>query len=88
MNRPGGSLITIPPLICYDSYMDKLLKPKYQIWMSWFIIISSIIGWPLSALTVAKDEPLVILSISWLALIYSGYSALVAAQADKHIQDK
>ena len=66
----------------------KLLDPRIQEWVSWFIIISSIIGWPVSAMTVAKNEPFVILSISWLALIYSGYSALVAAQADKHIQQK
>lgn len=68
--------------------VKKLMSPKGQEIASWFIIISSLIGWPVSALTIAKDEPLIILSISWLALIYSGYSALVAAQADKHIQEK
>lgn len=68
--------------------LKKVMHPRGQIAFSWFIILSSIVGWPLSALTVAKDEPFVILSISWLALIYSGYSALVAAQADKHIRQK
>lgn len=68
--------------------IKKIMTPKGQEVFSWFIIISSIIGWPVSALTIAKDEPFIILSISWLALIYSGYSALVAAQADKHIQEK
>lgn len=68
--------------------VKKIMTPKGQERASWFIIISSVIGWPVSALTIAKDEPLIILSISWLALIYSGYSALVAAQADKHIQEK
>lgn len=66
----------------------KIMNPKAQEYFSWFIIVSSLIGWPLSALTIAKDEPFIILSISWLALIYSGYSALVAAQADKHIRNK
>lgn len=66
----------------------KILTPEAQEFTSWLIIISSAIGWPLSALTVAKDEPFIILSISWLALIYSGYSALVASQADKHIREK
>lgn len=76
--------------------MRKLLKaiaakstsPQAQVNISWFIIISSFIGWPLTAVTVAKNEPFVILSISWLALIYAGYSSLVTANADKHIREK
>lgn len=71
-----------------SKFLNKIINPKNQIRVSWFIIISSIIGWPVSALTIAKEEPFIILSISWLALIYSGYSALVAAQADKHIREK
>lgn len=68
--------------------IKKIMSPNGQVYFSTFIILSSLIGWPVSAVTIAKDEPFVILSISWLALIYSGYSALVSSQADKHIREK
>jgi len=32
------------------------------------MVIVSLIGWPLSALTFAKDEPQFILGLSWLAI--------------------
>lgn len=64
------------------------MSPNGQVYISTFIIISSVIGWPVTAMTIAKDEPFIILSISWLALIYAGYSALVSSQADKHIREK
>lgn len=67
---------------------ESLLNPRSQVTIAWSLIGFSLLGWPLSALTVAREEPQVILAISWLALIFSGYSALVAAHADKHIQEK
>lgn len=68
--------------------IKKIMSPNGQVYISTFIIISSVIGWPVTAMTIAKDEPFIILSISWLALIYAGYSALVSSQADKHIREK
>lgn len=35
---------------------------------SWILLIGSLIGWPLSALTFARDEPQFILALSWLAI--------------------
>lgn len=67
---------------------NGLLSPKAQVRTAWLFIIFSIVGWPISALTVARAEPPVILAISWLALLFSGYSSLVAARADKHIREK
>jgi hypothetical protein len=32
------------------------------------LLVGSLIGWPLTALTVAKDEPQFILALSWLAI--------------------
>jgi hypothetical protein len=46
---------------------QKLLK--IRIIGAWALLIICIIGWPISMLTVAKEEPPFVLSLSWLALI-------------------
>jgi hypothetical protein len=42
----------------------------------WFLLVSSTIGWPVCQFTVAKNEPPVILGISFLALIFSALTAI------------
>lgn len=66
----------------------KVTSPAVQQGVAWTIIIGSLIGWPISAFTVAKGEPPILLAISWLALTFGGYGALVAAIADKHARKK
>lgn len=36
---------------------------------AWAVLAVSLIGWPLSAVTIAKDEPPVVLNLSWLAIV-------------------
>lgn len=47
---------------------------------AWILLIGSTIGWPISAVTVAKDEPPFILGLSWLAIIISSAELLTASQ--------
>ena len=35
---------------------------------AWVLFVGSLIGWPLTALTVARDEPQFVLGLSWLAI--------------------
>jgi hypothetical protein len=63
---------------------NRITSPAVQQGVAWIIILGSLIGWPVSAFTVAKGEPPILLAISWLALTFGGYGALVAAIADKH----
>jgi uncharacterized membrane protein YfcA len=44
------------------------------------LLAGSIIGWPLSALTVARDEPPFILGLSWLAIILTCVDLLTSSQ--------
>lgn len=37
--------------------------------LAWGVLIACILGWPLSAFTVAANEPPFILGLSWFALI-------------------
>lgn len=47
---------------------------------SWVLLGGSVIGWPLSALTVAADEPPFILGLSWLAIILTSLDLLTSSQ--------
>ena len=50
--------------------------------VAWVMLAFCVVGWPLSALTVAKDEPQVVLALSWVALVYSAIDALWIADAE------
>lgn len=37
--------------------------------VAWSVLIACVVGWPISAFTVASSEPPFILGLSWFALI-------------------
>jgi hypothetical protein len=47
---------------------------------AWTLLIASLIGWPLSHLTFARDEPTVTLALSWLAIVLVAADLLTTAQ--------
>ncbi|GAA0494898.1 hypothetical protein Ade02nite_19530 [Paractinoplanes deccanensis] len=47
---------------------------------AWILLFASLIGWPISMVTFAKDEPAAVLSLSWLAIIIEAGSLLTASQ--------
>lgn len=47
---------------------------------AWVLLCGALIGWPLSMLTVARDEPPFVLSLSWLAIVIEAASLLTASQ--------
>lgn len=53
---------------------------RLRVWGAWTLLIGSLIGWPVSMLTVAKDEPPFVLSLSWMALVIESGSLLTASQ--------
>lgn len=44
------------------------MNPKIRRAAALVLIVVSLAGWPLSALTVAHDEPQFVLGLSWLAI--------------------
>jgi hypothetical protein len=44
------------------------MTPKWRRRAAMILVVVSLIGWPVSAMTVAKDEPQFILGLSWLAI--------------------
>jgi ribose/xylose/arabinose/galactoside ABC-type transport system permease subunit len=55
---------------------------------AWVLLIGSAIGWPVSMVTVASDEPPFVLSLSWLAILIEAASLLTASQVRENQQDQ
>lgn len=56
---------------------------KLEVILGVTLLVGAIIGWPLSALTVAKDEPPFILGLSWLAIILTAADFLKTSRVHK-----
>lgn len=67
--------------------MKFINNPKYRVYGATVLFFLSVIGWPLSAFTFAKDEPPFILGLSWMAITLTALDILstadVRAQEDK-----
>lgn len=60
--------------------MRWLRNPQNRVRASWVVFFSSVVAWPVTALTVARHEPQFILGLSWFAIIQS--SVLLIATTD------
>jgi len=49
---------------------------KVRIIGAWVLLAVSLIGWPTSQLTIARDEPPFVLALSWLAIILTAVDIL------------
>lgn len=50
---------------------------------AWVLLIGSIVCWPVSAVTWAKDEPPFVLGLSWLAIIIGAAELLTSSQVHR-----
>lgn len=60
---------------------------RVRLILAWILLATALIGWPLSALTVARNEPQFVLGLSFLALAYEAFNAIQIA-TDKHKEDQ
>lgn len=56
---------------------------RIRIILAWTLLIGSLIGWPISLLSWAKDEPPFVLSLSWLAIVVASAELLTASQVHR-----
>lgn len=56
---------------------------KARIVLAWILLVGSLIGWPVSMFTVAKDEPPFVLSLSWLAITLAAAELLTSSQVHR-----
>lgn len=55
------------------------MSARLRLYVAWVLLIITLVGWPLSIFTFARDEPPVILSISWLALTLTAWDIIATA---------
>lgn len=56
-----------------------LSSPATRVRFAWSLLVASMIGWPLSAFTVARQEPQFILGLSWLAIALTALDIVATA---------
>jgi uncharacterized membrane protein YfcA len=61
----------------------RRMRPKIRVRLAWVLLVGSLIGWPVTALTVAKDEPQFILGLSWLAISLTSLDVLFTSDVRK-----
>ena len=44
------------------------MNPKVRLYGAWALLVASLCLWPVSMFTFAKEEPPVVLSLSWFAI--------------------
>jgi hypothetical protein len=64
--------------------MTQELANRVLVGFAWLCLVCSILGWPVSALTVARDEPPFVLGLSWFAIIQGSFIFLVQAYVKKN----
>lgn len=47
---------------------------------AWVLLVGCSIGWPVSALTWAREEPQFVLGLSWMALVIESANLLTSSQ--------
>lgn len=63
------------------------MSPKTRVRLAWVLLVASLVGWPVSALTFATGEPPVVLGLSWLAITLTALDIL-STQDVRREQDK
>ena len=59
-----------------EKYPQKTFNPEMRMKMATVLLIVSVVGWPVTALTVFSKEPQGILGLSWLAVILTAIDIL------------
>jgi hypothetical protein len=55
--------------------------------LAWVLLVGSLVGWPLSALTWARGEPQFVLGLSWLAISLTAMDLLTSSQVHEEQGD-
>lgn len=63
------------------------MSPKTRVLAAWVLLVASLVGWPLSAMTFAQGEPPAILGLSWLAITLTALDILSTQDVRKE-QDR
>lgn len=63
--------------------MNAVRDPRIRFHGAVVLLVASIVGWPLSALTFARAEPQFILGLSWLAITLTALDIMATTDVRK-----
>jgi hypothetical protein len=66
----------------------RIMDPSSRVRFAWFLLVTSLVGWPLTAFTVAKDEPQFILGLSWLAIALTAWDVVNTTDVRKEQENE
>jgi hypothetical protein len=56
---------------------------RLEVMLAWVLLVGSLIGWPITALTVARDEPQFVLGLSWFAITLTALDFLKTSRVHR-----
>lgn len=67
--------------------LDWLRNPQLRIRLAIVLLVVGVVGWPVTALTVARQEPQFVLGLSWLAIILTSLDVLATTDVRRTQDD-
>jgi hypothetical protein len=64
------------------------MSVKARLWGAWILLVVCLVGWPVSVVSLAKEEPPFVLSLSWLALILTAIDIIFTADVRKKEEER
>jgi len=64
------------------------VNPRARRRIAAWLLFATLVGWPVSMLTFAKDEPPAVLSLSWLALTLTAADILATTDVRSEQEDQ
>ena len=58
-------------------WLRQWTRPQRRRRLAAVLVVASVVGWPATALTVARNEPQIVLALSWLALTLTALDILL-----------
>lgn len=64
------------------------MSPHNRVRLAWALLVLSILGWPLSAITFARNEPPTVLGLSWLAITLTALDVLFTSDVRRTVDEE
>lgn len=64
------------------------MNPQLRLRFAWLLLIVSLIAWPVTAMTVFKNEPQGILGLSWFAITLTAFDILITTDVRSTQEDE
>jgi hypothetical protein len=61
-----------------------VIPPKIRRTAAIILLVVTLVAWPISIFTIAKDEPVVVLSLSWFALTLTALDLAATTDTRQH----